>query len=85
MRPDFLVLRSIEVDRNQSFHGGPLFATPAQRDYFTSRYREVARFSAPDPRPLGPLSHLTVYARRGLPGGAPRERLGRSSPEPRGR
>jgi len=64
MRPDFLVLRSMEVDRNLSFHGGPLFETLAQRDYFSSHYREVARFSAPDPRLLGPLSHLTVYARR---------------------
>lgn len=64
MQPDFLVLRSMEVDRNHSFHGGPLFETPAQRDYFVSHYREVGRFSAPDPRPLGPLSHLTVYARR---------------------
>jgi hypothetical protein len=73
IRPDFVVLRSVEVDRNVAFHGGPLFATLAQRDDFATRYEEVARFSAPDTRLFGALGHLTVYARResraGTPGG----------------
>lgn len=54
-----------------SFHGGPLFETRAQRDYFTSHYRELARFSAPDPRLLGPLSHLTDYAKRSYRASSP--------------
>jgi hypothetical protein len=71
MHPDFVVLRSIEVDRNLAFHGGPLFETLAQRDFFMSHYREVARFSAPEPRLLGPLSHLTVYTRRSYRASSP--------------
>src|SRR4029450_3610282 len=49
MKPDYLVLRSFEVDENRHFHGGPLFSTNVQRDYFHEHYEEVDRFQAPDP------------------------------------
>lgn len=65
LRPDYMVLRSYEVDRNICFRGGRLFDTEEQRRYFMSHYREAKRFSAPLPMLWGPLSYLTVYARGG--------------------
>ncbi len=60
--PDYIVLRSFEVDRNQAFHGGPLFQTREQRALFDRSYVELERFSAPGFG--GPLSFLTLFARR---------------------
>jgi len=60
--PDYLVLRSFEVDQNRSFYRGPLFATTAQRDYFARHYAEVRRFVAPDVV-WGQLRSLTIYRR----------------------
>jgi hypothetical protein len=67
LEPDYLVLRSFEADENESFLGGPLIATIAQRDAFAC-YREVARFSAPeaDAEQWGRLGHLTVFERAPL-------------------
>lgn len=65
LKPDYLVLRSFEVDENRHFHGGPLFETEAQRGYFVRHYGECARFSAPYPETWGELAFLTIYARRG--------------------
>lgn len=64
VKPDYVVLRSFEVDRNVHFHGGPLFATQQHKDYFMNNYREAKRFSAPYVRLFGPRAFLTVYARR---------------------
>jgi len=61
-RPDYIVLRSFEVDRNRAFHGGQLFQTREQRSYFDENYEELKRFSVPGFG--GPLSFLTVFARR---------------------
>lgn len=66
--PDYVVLRSFEVDCNRHFYGGPLFETPAQQRSFESRYRELRRFSSP--RLEGTRRHerhLTLYCRRGSP------------------
>jgi len=64
LQPDFLVLRSFEADRNASFFGGPLAETPAERAAL-ARYREVARFSAPeaDAWMWEELGHLTILRR----------------------
>jgi hypothetical protein len=64
LRPDYLVLRSFEADRNESFFGGPLNATDAERAEF-ARYHEVARFSAPaaDAAQWGELGDLTIFRR----------------------
>jgi hypothetical protein len=64
IKPDYLVLRSFEVDRNASFHGGRLFETQEQFEAFARHYEEVRRFTAPVPRLWGPMSQLTVYRRR---------------------
>ena len=64
LHPDYLVLRSFEVDRNRLFGGGPTFETPAQADSFEAHYEEAARFEAPVPELWGALSFLTVYRRR---------------------
>jgi hypothetical protein len=64
LRPDYLVLRSFEVDRNRLFGGGPTFETQAQADRFAMRYEEAARFEAPLPELWGPLSFVTVFRRR---------------------
>jgi hypothetical protein len=61
-RPDYIVLRSFEVDRNQAFHGGPLFQTREQRSHFDENYSEKNRFRAPGFG--GPVSFLTVFAKR---------------------
>jgi hypothetical protein len=64
LRPDYLVLRSFEVDTNEHYHGGPLFETEEQRLTFERLYEEAARFAAPYPEIWGRLGHLTVYRRR---------------------
>ena len=46
-RPDYIVLRSFEVDQNRAFHGGRLFQTRAQRSYFDETYVELQRFQVP--------------------------------------
>ena len=63
LQPDYLVLRSFEVDQNRHFHGGPLFATAEQRAHFTTHYREVRRFTAPYPALWGDQGGLTIYER----------------------
>jgi hypothetical protein len=63
-RPDYIVLRSFEVDQNRAFHGGRLFQTREQHSYFEETYLEVKRFRAPGFG--GPLSFLTVFAKREL-------------------
>jgi len=63
-RPDYIVLRSFEVDQNRAFHGGRLFQTREQLSYFQKTYLEVKRFRAPGFG--GPLSFLTVFADREL-------------------
>jgi hypothetical protein len=64
LRPDYLVLRSFEVDDNHSFHGGPLFATDAQRAAFFEHYEECRRFSSGEPNHWGRAGSITVYQRR---------------------
>ncbi|MBI3245442.1 MAG: hypothetical protein HYZ50_02910 [Deltaproteobacteria bacterium] len=61
LAPDYLVLRSFEVDENRHFHGGQLFETEEQRDFFTRTYRECQRFAAPYPERWGEMSFLTIY------------------------
>jgi hypothetical protein len=65
LRPDYLVLRSFEVDRNLLFQGGRAFETSADADTFAARYEEAARFEAPVPGLWGPMAYVTVYRRRG--------------------
>lgn len=62
-RPEFLVLRSYEVDRNRHQHGGPLFETQAARDSFTAHYREVLRVTAPHAEQWGDNAQLAVFER----------------------
>jgi hypothetical protein len=64
LQPDYLVLRSFEVDRNLLFQGGQAFETSAQADTFAARYHEVARFQAPVPALWGPMAFITIYRRR---------------------
>jgi hypothetical protein len=61
LAPDYIVLRSYEVDTNEAFFGGPMFATTEQESYFRSRYVEVARLSAPYSARAEKLSHLTIF------------------------
>jgi len=63
LRPDYIVLRSFEVDENRHFNGGKLFETDAHRGAFFDRYREAARFVAPHPELAPLITHLTVYQR----------------------
>jgi hypothetical protein len=63
LRPDYIVLRSFEVDENRHFNGGKLFETEAQRAAFQGGYREVRRFVAPHPELAPLITHLTIYQR----------------------
>lgn len=64
-RPDYIVLRSFEVDTNHHFHGGPLFENAAEKRYFAQHYKELKRFNGPypDPEVWGQIWHLTVFGR----------------------
>ncbi len=64
LEPDYLVLRSFEVDENRHFKGGKLFETAGGRKLFFDHYREARRFTAPHPELAPLLTHLTVYERR---------------------
>ena len=64
LRPDYLVLRSFEVDDNAHFHGGPLFESAARRAYFGDHYEEVRRFEAPLSERWAEKCCLTVFRRR---------------------
>lgn len=64
LKPEAIVLRSFEVDKNRHFNGGPLFPTPQATAEFFRTYTEAARFSAPYPDAHPLVSHLTIYRRR---------------------
>lgn len=63
LRPDYLVLRSFEVDNNAHFHGGPMFESTGQTEYFEGHYQEIRRFEAPLPELWGEKCCLTVFRR----------------------
>lgn len=67
LKPDLIVLRSYEVDRNQHFHGGPLFESPQKAASFHERYAEAERFTAPFPARWHEQAFLTIYQRREAP------------------
>jgi len=77
LRPDYLVLRSFEVDANRHFNGSKLFLTPKAEARFHATYREVLRFTAPYPDNHPLLTRLTVYQR--LPQGRSRAESGPSA------
>ena len=64
LKPDYLVLRSFEVDENHHFHGGAMFENDTHREYFRENFAELQRFDAPHPELMGANGHLTVYGRR---------------------
>ena len=64
LEPDYLVLRSFEVDRNRAFFGGPLFEGPEPTAAFRRAYAELRRFRSPHSHYWGKWGTLTLYARR---------------------
>ncbi len=64
LHPDYLILRSFEVDDNESYYGGPLFESTDKERYFFSMYTEEKRFSTPVPDAWGKASYLTLYKRK---------------------
>ena len=62
-KPDYIVLRSFEVEKNQHFHGGLLFADQGAHQYFDEHYCARARFVAPHPEDWGALADISVYGR----------------------
>jgi hypothetical protein len=77
LRPDYIVLRSFEVDDNHHFKGGKLFETAADSELFFRQYREARRFTAPHPEMSPLLTRLTLYERVS---GAPAEEPPLSQP-----
>ncbi len=63
-RPDYIVLRSFEVDHNRHRDGGPLFESAAAESSFHERYAEALRMRAPHPEIWGGGAALTVYQLR---------------------
>ena len=63
LKPDYIVLRSFEVDTNHHFNGGLMFLTEAKEREFRATYREIRRFDAPGSPPSDLLCHLTLYGR----------------------
>ena len=61
LKPDYIVLRSFEIDKNKYFHGGKTFNSKKQYDYFKNNYKECIRFTAPYPAIWAELSYLTIY------------------------
>jgi hypothetical protein len=63
--PDYIVLRTTEVEQNQHFHGGVLFQTPEAAEVFHAVYHPVATYQAPYPDIWFTASSVTIYSRRG--------------------
>ena len=61
--PDFVVLRSFEVDLNDHYEGGPLFESREQAAFFHGHFDEARRFTAPLPQVWGRAASLTIYRR----------------------
>jgi len=68
LRPDAIVLRAFEVERNRHFHGGKLFETPEARQYFHRHYLLAARFRGPHPEIWGELGELAIFRRVAVAG-----------------
>jgi hypothetical protein len=64
MNPDYLVLRSFEVDGGTARGGGPMFENDEQRAEFFSHYREIRRYTAPYPDLWGSNASLTLYEKK---------------------
>lgn len=69
-KPDYIVLRSFEVDTNHHFNGGPLFLTSDKEQQFNGTYREIKRFNAPGADRQDLLCHITLYQRVTVRGGS---------------
>lgn len=63
LQPDYIVLRSFEVEDNHHFKGGRLFETTKDRELFFRHYREARHFVAPHPELSPLLTRLTLYER----------------------
>ena len=63
LRPDYIVLRSSEIEKNRHFHGGPLFENDQQKRLFFGCYREVKRFRAPYPEVWGDFAERSIFER----------------------
>jgi len=76
-QPDYVVLRAYEVRDKAHFHGGKLFDTPEQHDYFQRHYDLAISFQAPLPEAVNwtiniageprSLAELDIYRRRAKP------------------
>lgn len=65
LEPDYVLLRSFEIDDGQSFFGGRLFEDGDSERRFFESYAEVQRFESQGANTWGPLGTLTLYQRRG--------------------
>lgn len=62
--PEFVVLRSFEVENNRSYYGGPLFESEQAREWFRSHYRKAFEVTAPNAELWGVVnSRISVFAR----------------------
>ena len=64
LKPDYLVLRAVEVEENQHFHGGPLFPEAPDKVYFEQYYTLEESFEARHKSFWGKNAVLNIYKRQ---------------------
>ena len=72
MHPDYIVLRSFEVEHNQHLHGGKLFESQATEKRFRDTYKLAQEFNGKSDVVLEALSSISIWQRqdRQAPGAA---------------
>jgi len=64
LRPDYIVLRTAEVELNRHLHGGPLFETAESETRFRKLHTPVRQFDGPSEVVSEPLASLAIWKRR---------------------
>jgi hypothetical protein len=63
LKPDYIVLRATEIDRNEHFFGGATFDNEEQRQYFEATYELIKSFRGPTD--WEPAARLLLFRRIG--------------------
>ena len=64
LQPDYLVLRSYEVEQNKHMHGGKLFDNEKSLADFNARYERAIELQAPNLKAWGKNAKLSIYAKK---------------------
>jgi hypothetical protein len=64
IKPNYLVLRSYEVENNKHLHGGPLFEDESAAEEFAALYEREIELQAPNLKAWGKNAKISIYKRR---------------------